>query len=127
MVATSPLVRTTSWRDRRPGLRSRILVDPRGGRWRVEVRATRRERVRGLRGRASLHPRHALLLERANSIHTFGLRFAITVVLLDRDLHVVAVKHTPPRRVLLPRIGVRHVLECPDDCDLVPGDVLLVE
>ena len=82
--------------------------------------------MRGLRGRPEL-PRHeALLLERTRSIHTFGMVFAISAVLLDGDLRVLAVKRMPPRRLLLPRPGVRHVLECGVDADLRRGDRLVV-
>jgi hypothetical protein len=54
------------------------------------------------------------------------MRFAISAVLLDRDLRVVQVKRLPPRRLLLPRRGVHHVLECAVDVDLSPGDRLVV-
>ena len=82
--------------------------------------------MRGLRGRPELLLHEALFLERTRSVHTFGMRFAISAVLLDRDLRVVQVKRLPPRRLLLPRRGVHHVLECAVDVDLSPGDRLVV-
>jgi uncharacterized membrane protein (UPF0127 family) len=77
----------------------------------VEVPETGRERARGLMGRDGLAPHQGLLLRRCRSVHTFGMRFAIDAVLLDRDDRVLAIVPMPPRRVLLPRPGVRHILE----------------
>jgi uncharacterized protein len=70
----------------------------------------------------SLEPDEALLLVRARSVHTFGMRFAIAVALLDRHGLVLAVVRMRPRRVLLPRPGVRHVLELADATDVRAGD-----
>jgi hypothetical protein len=52
------------------------------------------------------------------------MRFAIDVVLLDRAHRVVAVRCVPPGRVTIPRLGVQHVLECPEGSGLRPGDWL---
>jgi uncharacterized membrane protein (UPF0127 family) len=82
----------------------------------------RRERMRGLIGRASIESSEALLLERTRSVHTFGMRFPITVALLDRHRTVRSVRRLLPRRVLLPRPGVRHVLELHEEVDARPGD-----
>ncbi len=80
--------------------------------------------MRGLIGRTGLGAGEALLLDHARSVHTFGMRFAIDVALLDADHVVRHVMHLPPRRVLLPRPGVRHVLELGARTDLRPGDRL---
>ena len=77
----------------------------------VEVPETSRERARGLRGRDALAPDEGLLLPRCRSVHTFGMRFPIDAVLLDRDDRVVTVVTIEPGRILLPRRRVRHVLE----------------
>jgi uncharacterized membrane protein (UPF0127 family) len=97
-------------------------VGPRGLRLRTAVPETRRERMRGVFDRLNLAPDEALLLERTRSVHTFGVRFAIAVALLDRHGVVRAVVRMPPRRVLLPRRRVRHVLELADRTDVRPGD-----
>jgi len=104
-----------------------VLRDPRGVRWRVEVPTRRRERMRGLIGRDRLEPHHALLLLRTRSVHTFGIRFAVLAVLLDQGLSVAGIKMLSPGRLLLPRAGVRHVLECAGDADLHVGDRLRQE
>jgi uncharacterized membrane protein (UPF0127 family) len=81
------------------------------GPWLVWIPETLWERARGLLGRAQLEPNEGLLLERSRSVHTFGMRFAIDAVLLDRDDRVVEVVRLSPNRVLLPRARVRAVLE----------------
>ena len=63
-----------------------------------------------------------MLFERCRSVHTFGMTAPITVASLDARLHVVSVRTMGPRRVLVPRAGVRHILECAAGADLRPGD-----
>ena len=72
---------------------------------------TRRERLRGLTGRDALDPDEGLLLCRCRSVHTFGMRIPIDVVLLDRAMRPIRVRTLPPGRLFLPRPQVRHVLE----------------
>lgn len=55
------------------------------------------------------------------------MRFAILVVLLDEGLKVTGIKTLRPGRLLFPRAGVRHVLECSGDADLHVGDELKQE
>ena len=92
---------------------------------RAEVPAVRSERVRGLRGRRGLEPGTGMLFRRCRSVHTFGMTFPIDAVLLDHAHRVVGVVRMPPGRLLLPRPGVRHVLECPVGVELLPGDRLV--
>ncbi len=105
-------------------MRTTELVDPRGRTWRVEVPGTRRERMRGLRDRGYLPPDHAMLLPRCRSVHTFGMRFPITVAFVDARWRVVAVRRLPPGRLAWPLMRARSVMECPADADLRPGDML---
>src|SRR5262245_21238716 len=105
-------------------MQARRLRGPRGLVLRVMVPQTRRERMRGLRGRATLAVDQALLLERTSSIHTFGMLLPIAAAHLDRDLVVRSVRTLRPGRLLLPRPGTRHVLECASGVDLRPGDRL---
>jgi len=102
------------------------LVAPRGTILRAQVPETRRERMKGLRGRSNLAADAALFLQSARSIHTFGVRFPISAAMLDRDLVVRSVRRMPPGQLLLPRSGVRHVLECAVGADLRPGDRLRI-
>ncbi|HEX3300007.1 MAG TPA: DUF192 domain-containing protein [Actinomycetota bacterium] len=105
-------------------MRDRELVGPHGRPWTVSVPHTRRERMRGLRGRAWLPPDHGLLLLRCRSVHTFGMRAPIAVAFLDADWRVLSVRRVRPGRVVLPRWRARHVLECAAATDLRRGDRL---
>jgi uncharacterized protein len=98
------------------------LRGSRGKVWTIEVPATRRERMRGAPAAAWHAVTHGMLFERCRSVHTFGMRRPITVALLDADMRVVRTIVLKPRRVLLPRPGVRHTLECGVDADVRPGD-----
>ena len=107
-------------------MRRAVLTGARGDRWELEVPTTRRERMRGLRGRETLPPAHGFLIPGARSVQTFGMRFPITAVFLDRDLRVVACIRLPPGRVSLPRVRARHVLECPAGTRLQRGERLRI-
>jgi uncharacterized membrane protein (UPF0127 family) len=102
------------------------LLGSRAQVFRAEVPRTRRERMRGWRGRSAVGPDDVLLLDRARSIHTFGMCLPISVALLDRELVVRSVRSVRPGRLLLPRPHIRHVLECAEGVDLRPGDRLRI-
>jgi uncharacterized protein len=107
-------------------VRRQLLVTERTGvRLQAEAPETHRERVRGLLGRDGLGPGSAMLLERARSVHTVGMRFPLLVAFLDAELTVLEAARVPPGRVLLPRRRCRHVLECGTHHDLREGDRLL--
>lgn len=57
----------------------------------VETADSLLARLKGLLGRQSLQPGHALWLRPCNGIHTFGMRFPIDVVVLDRRMRVHAI------------------------------------
>ena len=106
------------------GMRIETLVTERGLRLRTEVPDTPRERATGLLGRNGLEPGTALLLERARSVHTVGMRFDLAVAFLGADLQVLELVRVPPGRVLIPRRSARHVLELRADAALRAGDRL---
>ena len=87
--------------------------------------------ARGLLGRAELDPGEGLLLaDPLRCIHTWGMRFPIDVVFLDRGLAVVAVAvAVQPRRLAWHRRG-HHQLEVAAGSAaalaLAPGRRLLV-
>jgi len=83
--------------------------------------------MRGLLGRARLEPGEAVLFLRARSVHTFGIRFPIAVVHLGPDLGVLELRTVPSGRLVLPRRGGRHVLECAVEADVRVGDRLRVD
>ncbi|WP_432126123.1 DUF192 domain-containing protein [Streptomyces sp. bgisy082] len=75
----------------------------------LEVAASYRARRRGLLGRDGIAG--ALLIVRTNSVHTFGMRFAIDVAYLDRSFRVLSVVTMRPGRLGMLRPRGRHVLE----------------
>jgi uncharacterized protein len=97
----------------------------------VSITKTARERMRGLLGRDGLAPGEALLLEHCGSVHTFGMRFAIDVVFIDRHWRVVAIHHDVPRRRMLLNLRAAHTLEMPAngarEQGLSVGDPLVFE
>jgi hypothetical protein len=74
--------------------------------------------MRGARDNRWQTRSQGMLFERCRSIHTFGMRESITIVALDSELRVRRVEVVRPRRVTLPRRGVRHILECRPDADV---------
>ncbi|MFE0737516.1 DUF192 domain-containing protein [Streptomyces sp. NPDC058855] len=83
----------------------------------LEVAASYRARRRGLLGRDGI--RGAMLITPTNSVHTFGMRFAIDVAYLDRSFRVVSVVTMRPGRLGLIRPRARHVLEA--EAGAMPG------
>ncbi len=77
----------------------------------VRVADTPFARLRGLAGLAQMPDGVALLLPRTRSVHTLGMRFALDLVWLDEDGHVVRIdRHVRPGRLRSSR-AARSVLE----------------
>jgi uncharacterized protein len=97
----------------------------------VSITETVQERLRGLLGRDHLPSGEALLLKRCGSVHTFGMRFAIDVVFLDRCERTVAIHHNVRKRRMLFNLRAAQTLEMPAgaarDWGLVVGDQLVFE
>src|SRR5271170_5187389 len=71
------------------------------------------KRMVGLLNRGKLDKGEGLLLDRCHGIHTFGMRFSIDVLFLDKDFCVIrAVKALPPFRTCVVKKSV-YVLEVP--------------
>jgi uncharacterized membrane protein (UPF0127 family) len=79
---------------------------------RTKIPESLAERRRGLLGEHELEAGTSMLFRRCRSVHTFGMRCPITVLVLDRNLRVLRVKTLPPNRLLLPTRKARHILEC---------------
>ncbi|RDK01971.1 DUF192 domain-containing protein [Paraburkholderia lacunae] len=94
----------------------------------VSITETARERMRGLLGHDDLPHDEALLLKRCGSVHTFGMRFPIDVLFLDRQQRIVAIHHSVPRRRMLLDLRASQTLEMPAGMALqfqiLPGDTL---
>ena len=73
---------------------------------------THRSRRRGLSRLAALPPEQALHIPQTPSVHTFGMRFPLDLIWLDRAGSVVRVdRDVAPRRMRFCRAG-RSVVEC---------------
>jgi uncharacterized membrane protein (UPF0127 family) len=92
----------------------------------LEIADGARSRARGLLGRDGIDG--ALLIKPALSVHTLGMRFALDVAFVDRDMKVMAVVCMQPWRLGLPRFGARGVIEAEagsfERWTLAVGDVL---
>jgi uncharacterized protein len=80
----------------------------------MEIRVARSpwSRLVGLAFRPA-PPDTALLLPRCRSVHTFGMRFALDLVWLDRAGRVIAIDGAVPPRKLRGRRGAAAVIEVP--------------
>lgn len=86
-------------------------------------------RLFGLLGKRGLDAGAGLLIRPSSGVHTFGMRFPIDVVALDRNLRVVAVDEAvKPWRLSGLRLRTRQVLELPPGqskiAGIQPGDYL---
>jgi len=71
------------------------------------------KRMIGLLGRKAFLPGEGLLIDRCYGVHTFGMRFPIDLLFLDKDLRVIKpVRALPPHRTCVVRKAV-YVLELP--------------
>jgi uncharacterized membrane protein (UPF0127 family) len=71
-------------------------------------------RLIGLLGKSSLPPGGGLLIEPSSGVHTFGMRFAIDVIALDRKLRVCGVwEDLRPFRLAAISLKTHKVLELP--------------
>jgi uncharacterized membrane protein (UPF0127 family) len=87
--------------------RDSLRLDVQGTGVRVAERAlharTWRARMVGLLAHESLPTNEALIFEGCSSIHTFGMRFPIDVIFIDRQWHVVALREClKPGRLVWP-------------------------
>lgn len=77
---------------------ARLFVHNRDSGVTVAITESARERMRGLLGREALASSEALSLQACRSVHTFGMRFPIDIVFLDRHNRIVAIHHDVPKR-----------------------------
>ena len=98
---------------------------------RLSVAQGRRARRRGLLGREGLAGDEGLLLERCRMVHTFGMRFAIGLIFLDKNGRVVRIVRSLPPGRLCACLRARDVVECGADSPALdavrPGDELTIE
>ena len=69
---------------------------------RLEIAGHSRARKKGLIGRDNLAPGHALVIAPSQGVHTFGMRFRIDIVAIDRQGRVVKIRpNVGPNRIVL--------------------------
>ena len=80
----------------------------------IRVANTAWSRMVGLLGNTGLRPGSGLLIEPSSGVHTFGMKFPIDVVALDRQLCVRGVwENLGPFRIAAVGFRVHKVLELP--------------
>lgn len=83
---------------------------------RVAVAETSLRRMIGLLGKSSLDAGTGLLINPSQAVHTFGMRFPIDVVFVDKKHRVVSVQASlRPYRVSGLHWRARYVLELPQN------------
>ena len=97
---------------------------------RVRVADNPWTRLVGLLGKKSLPPGEALLIRPCSSVHTFFMRFRMDAIFVDRENHVLRVKHDmAPFRVAGAKRS-RYVIEFMggvlQSLDIEPGDGLIL-
>jgi uncharacterized protein len=88
-------------------------------------------RLFGLLGKDGLDPGAGILIRPSSGVHTMGMRFAIDVIALDRDLRVVKLwPRLRPWRVTSVNLRTQSVLELGpgqiEQCGIEPGDQLVI-
>jgi len=83
----------------------------------IDVADCNQKRRKGLLGRKELRAGEGLWIVPCEAIHTFGMRFPIDLVYLDRDKRVKKVRHEVPPWRLSACLSAHSVLE------LAPGSI----
>ena len=96
----------------------------------VETAFDSASRNRGLLGRDSLAPGHALIIAPGTLVHTFAMRFSIDILFVDRNGRVLKVRPAVPARRIAGAFGSFAVIELAagelKSSDTRAGDVIEV-
>ena len=99
--------------------------------WRGNKASDTATRRKGLLGRTGMEPGEAMWIVPCEAIHTFGMKFAIDVVYLDRQLRVVKTRCAVPRSRISACPRAHSVLELPAGTIALsksqPGDQISIE
>jgi uncharacterized membrane protein (UPF0127 family) len=79
----------------------------------IEIADTSGKRRTGLLKHASLPAGHGLWIVPCEGVHTFGMKFAIDVVFLDKKRKVLKARREMPRRRFAICLRAHSVLELP--------------
>lgn len=78
---------------------------------RLEIAGRSDTRRKGLLGREGLPAGHALVLAPCQGVHTFGMRFPIDIVGVDRGGRVVTIRQAVPRRRVVMALRAFAIVE----------------
>jgi uncharacterized membrane protein (UPF0127 family) len=96
----------------------------------LEVAGDSASRRKGLLGRDGLDAGHAVLIAPTQGVHTFGMRFAIDIVAVDREGVVIKIRSHVPRRRIVLALKAFAIIELPSGAahaaQLMVGDRVLV-
>ncbi|MEN3285212.1 MAG: uncharacterized protein V7607_6352 [Solirubrobacteraceae bacterium] len=88
-----------------------LATEPAGSDLVLHVARRYGERRRGLAKMEPMPPDHGLHIVRTNSVHTFGMRFALDLVWLGRGDRVVRIDTNVPARRVRTCLRARSVIE----------------
>jgi uncharacterized membrane protein (UPF0127 family) len=99
---------------------------------RLRLAHTHWTRLRGLLGTRSLEAGEGLWIKPCRQVHMFGMRYAIDVVFLDKELRVVGTVSALAPNKISPKVSrAESVLELPvgsiERTGLIEGTVLEIE
>lgn len=80
---------------------------------RVQKATTFWRRLKGLLGTSSLPARSALIIKPCSSVHTFGMRYPIDVLFVDRNHYIVKIVENMLPGKLSMASGSHYVVELP--------------
>ena len=80
---------------------------------RIEVADTGARRNKGLLGRTGLGAGEGLWIVPCEAVHTFGMKFSIDLIYLDRKRRVVKVRHGVPPARISGALRAHSVIELP--------------
>jgi uncharacterized membrane protein (UPF0127 family) len=88
------------------------ISSPEGAKsFRLHCTESAAERMRGLLGRSQLEEDEILQIKPCNSVHTFGMRYAIDVVFADRRGRITKIAHQMQPRRLSMSLSASQVFE----------------
>jgi|LFRM01.2.fsa_nt_gb uncharacterized membrane protein (UPF0127 family) len=99
------------------------------GPWKCLIAERVRERMHGLLGRAGLETGTLMLLDPCGSVHTFGMKFPIDLIFLDKNRGVLKVsRNVRPCRIACGGIRAKAVLEAQTGWlpELARGEVAVI-
>ena len=98
---------------------------------RISIADSSLTRLVGLLGKRTLNSGEGLWIFPSSGVHTFGMKFAIDVIGLDKNLQVIKLwRELAPSRATAISVRLGSVIELPagriEACDVKCGDTVLI-